>query len=83
MSSLISAWLRLTSFTVLQRLASQLQSLRRTDSSTSSLPLSTQVDAMIVLDRSADWVTPMCTQLTYEGLIDETMGIKSCKRYHL
>jgi len=33
---------------------------------------------MIVLDRSVDWVTPMCTQLTYEGLIDEIMGIKNC-----
>lgn len=34
---------------------------------------------MIVLDRSVDWVTPMCTQLTYEGLIDEIMGIKNCQ----
>ncbi|KAL7412422.1 vacuolar protein sorting 33A [Mrakia frigida] len=58
-------------------LSNQLQTLRQTDSSSSPLPLSTQIDAMIVLDRSVDWVTPMCTQLTYEGLIDEIMGIKN------
>jgi hypothetical protein len=28
---------------------------------------------------SVDWVTPMCTQLTYEGMIDEFIGIKNCK----
>lgn len=33
---------------------------------------------MIVLDRSVDWLTPMCTQWTYEGLVDEVVGIKSC-----
>lgn len=38
---------------------------------------------MIVLDRSVDWVTPMCTQLTYEGLIDEIMGIKNCQSIYL
>lgn len=32
---------------------------------------------MIIIDRSTDWVTPMCTQLTYEGLIDEYIGIKN------
>lgn len=31
---------------------------------------------MILLDREIDIVTPMCTQLTYEGLIDETLQIK-------
>lgn len=32
---------------------------------------------MILLDREVDVVTPMCTQLTYEGLIDETLQIKN------
>lgn len=36
-----------------------------------------QIDSMIVLDRQVDMVTPLCTQLTYEGLIDETIGIKN------
>lgn len=34
------------------------------------------IDTMIVLDRQLDMVTPMCTQLTYEGLLDEVFGIK-------
>ncbi|CDZ97750.1 Vacuolar sorting protein VPS33/slp1 (Sec1 family) [Phaffia rhodozyma] len=65
---------------VSKRLSRQLQTLRRTDSSSTGpvpLTLSTQIDSLILLDRSADWVTPMCTQLTYEGLVDETMGIKN------
>mmetsp|Transcript_835 Transcript_835/g.2194 ORF Transcript_835/g.2194 Transcript_835/m.2194 type:complete len:451 (+) Transcript_835:2-1354(+) len=31
---------------------------------------------LVVLDRRADLVTPMLTQLTYEGLLDETFEIK-------
>lgn len=34
------------------------------------------IDEIILLDREVDAVTPMCTQLTYEGLVDETMQIK-------
>lgn len=33
---------------------------------------------MIILDRQVDMVTPLCTQLTYEGLVDEVLGIKNC-----
>jgi len=33
------------------------------------------IDTLIVLDRSVDMVTPMCTQLTYEGLLDEILGL--------
>ena len=35
------------------------------------------IDEMVLLDREIDMVTPMCTQLTYEGLIDETLQIKN------
>ncbi|WVQ79288.1 hypothetical protein IAT38_001384 [Cryptococcus sp. DSM 104549] len=38
---------------------------------------SEQVDGLILFDRSVDWVTPMCTQLTYEGMLDEYIGIKN------
>lgn len=34
------------------------------------------LDGMIVIDRRVDMITPLLTQLTYEGLIDELMGIK-------
>jgi len=35
------------------------------------------IDSIILLDRSVDLVTPLLTQLTYEGLIDELFGIKN------
>ncbi|KAI9282286.1 Sec1-like protein [Sporodiniella umbellata] len=40
--------------------------------------ISNHVDQIIIVDRNVDLITPLCTQLTYEGLIDETMGIKHC-----
>ena len=36
-----------------------------------------QIDSMIVLDRAVDLITPLCLQLTYEGLVDECFGISS------
>nr|ASF90207.1 hypothetical protein SPAR04510 [Bartheletia paradoxa] len=35
------------------------------------------IDTMIVIERASDMVTPMCTQLTYEGLVDEVFGLKN------
>ncbi|KAJ2923947.1 hypothetical protein H1R20_g13151, partial [Candolleomyces eurysporus] len=34
-------------------------------------------DSLIVLDRTVDLITPLLTQLTYEGLLDEMIGIKN------
>jgi len=34
-------------------------------------------ESLIILDREADFITPLLTQLTYEGLIDEKYGIKN------
>eukprot|EP00093_Oithona_nana_P009395 09395.XXX_361247_360693_1 [CDS] Oithona nana genome sequencing. len=34
-------------------------------------------DTMIILDRQVDMITPLLTQLTYEGLIDELFGIRN------
>ncbi len=42
----------------------------------SSKAITPQIDAAIFLDRSVDLLTPLSTQLTYEGLIDELYGIK-------
>ncbi|PWN46244.1 Sec1-like protein [Ceraceosorus guamensis] len=48
------------------------------DPKNAALTASSQsVDCLVVLDRSADLVTPLCTQLTYEGLLDEVLGINS------
>ncbi len=35
---------------------------------------SSKVDRIILLDREVDVVTPMVTQITFEGLIDEITG---------
>ena len=36
-----------------------------------------QIDTMIIFDRQVDLISPLITQLTYEGLIDEFFGIKN------
>jgi len=37
---------------------------------------STSIENLIIIDRDVDFATPLLTQLTYEGLIDELVGIK-------
>ncbi|KAG8913148.1 hypothetical protein FRC01_004711, partial [Tulasnella sp. 417] len=34
-------------------------------------------DSLVIIDRSVDMVTPLLTQLTYEGLLDEVLGVKN------
>lgn len=70
--------MRLLSF---QRLADLLIRLRKETSPTdpTAIPPTTSIDSLIILDRQVDMVTPLCTQLTYEGLVDEVVGIKNCE----
>jgi vacuolar protein sorting-associated protein 33A len=42
-------------------------------------PIAPQFDTLLILDRTIDLTTPVVTQLTYEGLIDEFYGIKHSK----
>ncbi|KAF5352701.1 hypothetical protein D9756_005855 [Leucocoprinus leucothites] len=42
-----------------------------------SLLKSPTIDSLIILDRRVDMITPLLTQLTYEGLIDELIGLKN------
>lgn len=35
------------------------------------------IDQMILIDRSVDLISPLATQLTYEGLIDEIFGLNN------
>ena len=35
-----------------------------------------KIDNLILIDRTYDPLTPLMTQLTYEGLIDENFSIK-------
>ena len=36
-----------------------------------------QIDTLVLVDRTVDPLTPLCTQLTYEGLVDETLHIEN------
>ena len=45
--------------------------------------VSEAIDSLIIIDRNVDLVTPLLTQLTYEGLIDEFFGIQNCVLYSL
>src|SRR3954452_24764197 len=47
------------------------------DDPSSTLSVSQSIDSLIIIDRSVDLITPLCTQLTYEGLIDEVFGIRA------
>ncbi|XP_003380022.1 vacuolar protein sorting-associated protein 33A [Trichinella spiralis] len=49
---------------------------RQTDSWRTLTAFDSYIDSIIIFDRSIDYITPMVTQLTYEGLIDEIFGIK-------
>ncbi|ORX89440.1 vacuolar protein sorting-associated protein 33A [Basidiobolus meristosporus CBS 931.73] len=44
---------------------------------TQSMSISSNIDSLVIVDRASDLVTPLCTQLTYEGLVDEYFGIKN------
>ena len=47
------------------------------DTNKLGLTPSTTIESLIVIDREIDFATPLLTQLTYEGLIDEVVGIKN------
>jgi hypothetical protein len=38
---------------------------------------SATIESLIIIDREVDYTTPLLTQLTYEGLIDEVVGIQN------
>jgi hypothetical protein len=37
------------------------------------------IDTLIILDRETDLISPLITPLTYEGLVDDTLGIENSK----
>ncbi|XP_037091633.1 vacuolar protein sorting-associated protein 33A-like [Pollicipes pollicipes] len=43
----------------------------------SEFPAVCEIDTLLLIDREVDLITPMATQLTYEGLIDEIFGINN------
>lgn len=58
----------------------------RKEISSEELTIMPEIDNLILIDRDVDMVTPCCTQLTYEGLVDETFSIQNgmlCSRFCL
>lgn len=53
--------------------------MRREMSPNQEPQITPKIDNLILIDRSVDYLTPMMTQLTYEGLVDEYLGIKYSK----
>lgn len=37
------------------------------------------INCLILIDRQVDLITPLVTQLTFEGFLDEIFGIKAGK----
>jgi hypothetical protein len=56
--------------------AKTLKKLLETEEEINPCETEEQILAAILIDRSVDFVTPLCTQYTYEGMIDELVGIK-------
>ncbi|XP_048583700.1 vacuolar protein sorting-associated protein 33B isoform X2 [Nematostella vectensis] len=36
-----------------------------------------EIDSLILIDRDVDYVTPLCSQVTYHGLLDDTFSTRS------
>ena len=62
---------------LLLRLRSEVLTSENTNSTPSQLGMmpSSSIESLIIIDREVDFVTPLLTQLTYEGLVDEIFGI--------
>lgn len=52
------------------------------ESETDADDIRPEIDRLLILDRTIDFVSPLVTQLTYEGLIDEVYGIHNGEVNH-
>lgn len=62
---------------LLSRMRQELLAGETTGDDKTGLNPSTTTESVIIIDREVDMVTPLLTQLTYEGLIDEVFGIQN------
>ncbi|KAL8990613.1 MAG: hypothetical protein Q9177_000763, partial [Variospora cf. flavescens] len=62
---------------LLLRMRSEAAAEESTATSRLGMMPSSTIESLIIIDREVDMVTPLLTQLTYEGLIDEIFGIKN------
>eukprot|EP00286_Rhodomonas_abbreviata_P030035 CAMPEP_0181300358 /NCGR_PEP_ID=MMETSP1101-20121128/6846_1 /TAXON_ID=46948 /ORGANISM="Rhodomonas abbreviata, Strain Caron Lab Isolate" /LENGTH=572 /DNA_ID=CAMNT_0023405587 /DNA_START=212 /DNA_END=1927 /DNA_ORIENTATION=+ len=58
-------------------LADMLLRMRRELGEQEEEAVEAEIDELILIDRETDMVTPMLTQLTYEGLIDDTFALNN------
>ena len=68
----------MTVFTLLQHVVDMMLRMRR-ELDGQEPQITPQIDNLFIIDRTVDLLTPMLTQLTYEGLIDEMYGINNSK----
>jgi hypothetical protein len=52
-----------------------LKKIVETEEETSPFESDNEILACMMIDRSVDYITPLCSQYTYEGMIDEFIGI--------
>lgn len=59
------------------------QRLQREDNcfERSKQPQTSCIDQILLIDRAVDLISPLATQLTYEGLIDEIFGLNNATAY--
>ncbi|PVG00941.1 putative vacuolar sorting protein [Serendipita vermifera] len=64
-----------------ERLARLLVRLNAQQTPTPGVPtfqgVSEKLDSLVIIERRVDMITPMLTQLTYEGIIDECIGVSN------
>ena len=51
----------------------------RREQAGSESQITPQIDNLLIIDRNVDLLTPLLSQLTYEGLIDELFNINHSK----
>ena len=56
---------------------------KKREAADSENQVSPQIDSLLLIDREVDLLTPLFTQLTYEGLIDELYGMQNSKSDYL
>jgi len=61
----------------LARLAFEISNRLINEADGSVFPSACEISSLVLIDREVDLVTPMLTPLTYEGLVDEFLGIES------
>ncbi|PVU89495.1 hypothetical protein BB559_005083 [Furculomyces boomerangus] len=61
----------------LLKMRSEISAVDGSDMLWAGWALSTQFDALVIIDRGVDVITPQLTQLTYEGILDEFYHIKN------